>query len=96
MLMPALAAQAWAWNIMALTPCGAVIAISDAPGLFRCSKLARNTLKVPSRSMSTTVLNALADMSTTGARKLPAAPEITTSIGPSSWRVRASAASTAA
>jgi len=59
-----------------------VIEISEAPGRRRNWNEARSTLKVPIRSMSTTVLNPLADMPSAGATKLPAAPEITVSISP--------------
>ena len=58
------------------------IAISDAPGRASKSWQPRNTLNVPLRSMSTTVRNAFADMPSAGARKLPAAPEMTMSIDP--------------
>ena len=42
------------------------------------------TLKVPSRSMSTTALKPFGLMSLASAGKLPAAPETSTSIGPTS------------
>ena len=67
----------------------------EAPGLRRCAYAIRTTLKLPSRSMSTTVLNALGDMSSARARKLPAAPETSTSIGPKRSQACASARSTA-
>ena len=65
--------------------CGAEIAMQEAPdgvSVLRCSCPARKTLKVPCRSMSMTVLKAFADMPTAGTTKLPAAPEISTSMGP--------------
>ena len=54
-----------------------------APGFFKNSKPARATLNVPMRSISTTVRKAFDDMPSAGATKLPAAPETSTSIGPS-------------
>jgi hypothetical protein len=72
------------------------MAISEAPGRFRWAQQARNTLKVPSRSMSTTVLKPLADMPRAGAKKLPAAPDTTMSNGPCAAATAASAPSTAA
>jgi len=45
----------------------------EAPGLRKCSKAARQVLKVPSRSMSITALKPLADIPVTCAGKLPAA-----------------------
>src|SRR3990167_11531892 len=56
MLMPAFAAQTCAWKTLGFTTCGAVIDISEAPGRFRYWNEARNTLNVPMRSISTTVL----------------------------------------
>ena len=58
----------------------------DAPGRFKCSNAARQVLKVPSRSISTTDLNPLADMPSTGAGKFPAAPQTTRSISPCASR----------
>ena len=61
-----------------------------------CSKAAREALKEPSRSISITVLKPLAESFSAGTRKLPAAPQTSTSIGPSSARLRVKAASRAA
>ena len=41
MLTAALDAQTWLWNASGFTASGAVMAISEAPGVRRCSKLAR-------------------------------------------------------
>ena len=67
MLTPALAAHTWAWNFSGLTASGAVMAISVAPGFRSRAWLARNTLNVPTRSMSTTALKPLDDMPSAGA-----------------------------
>ena len=82
MSTPALAAHTWAWNGVGVKAWPAEIWITQAPGWRRCACASRATLKLPSRSMSTTVLKALGDMSSALARKLPAAPETSTSMGP--------------
>src|SRR5579872_1938720 len=73
----------------------AEIAMMLAPGFRKYWYDARQVLNVPSRSISMTALNALADMPSTGAGKLPAAPATRMSISPNWSRVLWSAASTA-
>src|SRR5215207_10468238 len=70
MSTPALAAHTWAWKGVGMKAWPAEIWITQAPGLRKCACASRATLKLPSRSMSTTVLKALGDMSTALARKL--------------------------
>ena len=96
MSMPALAAQACTWYMVGFTPCGAEMLMTLAPGFLSIGYARRSTWKLPFRSMSITVLKPLGDRSAAGAMKLPAAPEISTSMSPNcacAWR---SAASTAA
>src|SRR5271157_75442 len=57
--------------------------MTAAPGLVRCGYAARVTLEVPIRSMSTTTRKPFEDCALTAATKLPAAPETSTSMGPS-------------
>ena len=96
MSTPALAAHTCAWYGVGTKACDAEMLMTDAPGLRRNSCAPRSTLKLPSRSMSTTVLKPLADMPSAGARKLPAAPDTSTSIGPKRACACFSASATAA
>jgi hypothetical protein len=86
MSMPAFAAQTWACIAMGVNACMAEMLMIDAPGRRKCSNAARQVLKVPRRSMSTTDLNPFADIPSTGAGKFPAAPQTTRSISPCSSR----------
>jgi hypothetical protein len=67
----------------------------DPAVCLSCSTAAREALNEPSRSISTTVRKPLADSFSAGARKLPAAPQTSTSIAPSSASLTANAASSA-
>src|ERR1700693_324910 len=96
MSTPALAAHTRACSGWACTDCGAEMLMITAPGFFRYWCAERTTLKVPKRSMSTTALNALGDIPSTAAGKLPAAPEIRMSMSPSSLWTAASTPATAA
>jgi hypothetical protein len=77
MLMPALAAQTCDWNAVGVHRLAGGDRDDRGAGLAQEFVARAQDVKVPIRSMSTTVLKALADMPIAGARKLPAAPEIT-------------------
>src|SRR3984885_2551432 len=81
---------------MGRTAWPALSAINEAPGVRSRSKAPRNTLKVPFRSISTTVRKPLADRPTTGATKLPAAPDTTISSAPNSFAMLSSTVRVAA
>ena len=95
MSTPALAAHTCTCMAMGTIACGAEMLITLAPGLVRCAQAARITLKVPSRSMSTTDLNPLGLKFAAAAGKLPAAPDTSTSILPCLCTNDASASATA-
>jgi hypothetical protein len=67
----------------------------DPPCLASASKAARQVLKVPIRSMSTTARKPLALRLAAGARKFPAAELTTTSSRPNVSSVAATAVATA-
>mmetsp|Transcript_35717 Transcript_35717/g.85964 ORF Transcript_35717/g.85964 Transcript_35717/m.85964 type:complete len:285 (-) Transcript_35717:85-939(-) len=79
--IPALALMAWAWKATAWWARGCVRLMITVPGPVARSrsKAARDMLKVPLRSMSITVENALAVRSSANDIKLPAAPFTSTS-----------------
>ena len=95
MSTPALAAQTCACIGIGVNACIAEIFTIEAPGRLRCSNTARQVLKVPSKSMSTTALKPLADMPSAGAGKFPAAPQTTMSISPCASRAALIAAASA-